>query len=349
MGPASYLQRLTERLAGALARLPHETRARHVAYLQGKQNPDGGFPDREGGSDLYYTGFALRGLAVLDALSPEVCTRAADFLRNSLTRQASVVDFYSLLYACLLVQASGGPDVLALSPPDWPDRVAATLETFRTADGGYAKTAGNPGGSTYHTFLVGLCYELLGRSLPRPDEVIRFVLSRRREDGGFVEIAPMRRSGTNPTAAAVGLFQLLEQSLVPNPSPPPPPRSGEGEKDKFCSPSPLRGGGGGEGLSPLGLSSEVRDGVIAFLAEMPSFEGGMRANGRAPLADLLSTFTATWTLEQLGALGRIDTSAALGYARSVEAETGGFHGGLWDEGLDVEYTFYGLGVLGLLT
>jgi hypothetical protein len=26
---------------------------------------------------------------------------------------------------------------------------------------------------------------------------------------------------------------------------------------------------------------------------------------------------------------------------------GGFRGGLWDEGVDVEYTFYGLGVLGL--
>jgi len=314
MGPASYLQRLTERLAGGLSRLPHPTRACHAAYLQGKQNPDGGFPDREGGSDLYYTGFALRGLAVLDALSPEVCTKAADFLRHSLTRQASVVDFYSLLYACLLVQASGGPDVLAHSPPDWPDRVAATLETFRTADGGYAKTPGNPGGSTYHTFLVGLCYEFLGRALPRPDEVKRFVLSRRREDGGFVEIAPMRRSGTNPTAAAVGLFQLLEQTGVVSPP-----------------------------------TSEVRDGVIKFLAEMPSDEGGMRANARAPLADLLSTFTATWTLEQLGALDRIDRSAALSYARSVEAEAGGFHGGLWDEGIDVEYTFYGLGVLGLLS
>src|SRR5439155_1204009 len=261
-----------------------------------------------------YTGFALRGLAILDALTPESAGRAADFLRESLTRQASVVDFYSLLYACLLVQVSGGPDVLANSPLDWPDRVAATLETFRTADGGYAKAAGNAAGSTYHTFLVGLCYELLGRSLPGSEAVAKFVLSRRREDGGFVEIAPMRRSGTNPTAAAVGLLQLLEQD---------------------------------GGVSPL--TPEVRDGVVGFLAEMPSFEGGMRANARAPLADLLSTFTATWTLDQLGALDRIDTSAALNFARSVEVESGGFHGGLWDEGVDVEYTFYGLGALAPVT
>jgi geranylgeranyl transferase type-2 subunit beta len=314
MGPGGYLLRLTERLAGAVARLAPETRARHADYLRNRQNPEGGFSGREGGSDLYYTGFALRGLAILDALEPALVGPAADFLRQSLTQQASVVDFYSLLYACLLVQAAGGPDVLAQSPPDWPERVAATLETFRTADGGYAKVAGHAAGSTYHTFLVGLCYELLGRSLPRSEEVVRFVLSRRREDGGFVEIAPMRRSGTNPTAAAVGLLQLLEQ---------------EG------------------GISPL--TPELRAGVVAFLAEMPSFEGGLRANGRAPLADLLSTFTATWTLDQLGALDRIDTSAALHFVQSVEIEEGGFHGGLWDEGVDVEYTFYGLGALGLLS
>src|SRR5947207_37060 len=135
-----YLQHLTAQLSEGIARLPEEVRARHAAYLRAAQNADGGFSGREGGSDLYYTGFALRSLAVLDALSPELCQRTARFLRHCLTQQASVIDFFSLLYACLLVQASGGPDVLADSPADWPERVAATLETFRTADGGYAKT-----------------------------------------------------------------------------------------------------------------------------------------------------------------------------------------------------------------
>ena len=65
--------------------------------------------------------------------------------------------------------------MLADSPADWPERVAAMLETFRTSDGGYAKTAGAPSGSTYHTFLVGLSYQLLGRAFPDPKEVERFV------------------------------------------------------------------------------------------------------------------------------------------------------------------------------
>src|SRR2546421_12795982 len=106
-----YLVDLTSRLAEGLARVPENIRSLHADYLRSAQNTDGGFSGREGGSDLYYTGFALRGLAVLDALTPEVCDRAAMFLRQSLRRQASVVDFFSLLYSCLLIQRPGGPDI----------------------------------------------------------------------------------------------------------------------------------------------------------------------------------------------------------------------------------------------
>ena len=150
-----YLQKLTERLAGGLARLPEEARVPHVAFLRAAQNPDGGFSGREGGSDLYYTAFALRCLAVLDALTPEIAERTTKFLRHCLNRQASVIDLFSLLYACLLIQTFGGPDVLADSPTDWPDRVADTLATFRTSDGGYAKSVGSsPAAPITHSWSV---------------------------------------------------------------------------------------------------------------------------------------------------------------------------------------------------
>jgi geranylgeranyl transferase type-2 subunit beta len=309
----SYLLRLAIRLSEGLARLPEDLQARQAAYLRTAQNADGGFSGREGGSDLYYTGFALRGLAVLDALTPEVGERAAGYLRRCLTQRASVIDFYSLLYACFILQTAGLA-VLADSPPDWPERVAAALETFRTPDGGYAKAAGHASGSVYHSFLVGLCYEILGRRLPQPESMRRFIQSRRRDDGGYVEIAPMRRSGTNPTAAAVGLLQLLGDPV------------------------------GG----PPALTAEVRSEVSAFVAAMVSPEGGLRGNGRAPVADLLSTFTGLWTLDQLGALDRLEPRAALRFVQALESPTGGFRGGLWDEHTDVEYTFYGLGCLALL-
>jgi geranylgeranyl transferase type-2 subunit beta len=305
----NYLQDLNDRIAEGIAKLPAALRQRQAAYLAARQNPDGGFSGREGESDLYYTGFALRGLAVLDALTPEIGERSAVFLRSCLTRQTSVVDFFSFLYACVLVQASGGVDVLADSAADWPSRVAATLETFRTKDNGYNKSPGAASGSTYHTFLVGLCFELLGQSLPNPDDVLRFVQARRRDDGGYVEVTAMRRSGTNPTAAGIGLLHLLKG------------------RD---------------------LAKDDVEPTIEYLAHMPSMEGGMRANDRIPLADLLSTFTGCWTLAQLGGLERINTRQAFHYVESLEHPEGGFLGGVWDEASDVEYTFYGLGSLALL-
>lgn len=305
---ADYLQDLNDQLALRVARLSDDVRMRTAKFCLDLQNADGGWSGREGDSDLYYTGFALRTLSVLEALSPEIAAKTAGFLKTQLAGQASVVDFFSLLYSALLVQASGGPDAFADAPADWPERVAALLDSFRTSDGGYNKSPGASSASTYHTFLVGLCYQLLGRSFPQPDEVIALVRRRRREDGGFVEIDAMRRSGTNPCAAAIGILQLTLGSELPE--------------------------------------DEVRP-MIDFLSHMPSMEGGLRANDRIPLADLLSTFTGAWTLHQLDALDVVDSKQIYAYARSLEEPTGGFKGGLWDEQADVEYTFYGIGAMAL--
>jgi geranylgeranyl transferase type-2 subunit beta len=147
--------------------------------------------------------------------------------------------------------------------------------------------------------------------VPAVDRLRPFIESRRREDGGFVEIAPMKRSGTNPTAAAVGVLQILADTP--------------------------------------GQFQASAQSVVTFLTSMVSPEGGLRANARAPLADLLSAFTGTWTLSQLNALDQTDTPALKSYVQSLELRSGGFHGGLWDESTDVEYTFYGLGVLALLS
>ena len=302
-----YLQRLTSQLVDGLDRLPEQWRQRHIDWLRALQNPDGGFSGRAGGSDLYYTGFALRSLAVLQGLTPETCERTAGFLRKSMIESASVIDLFSLLVSCFLAHLGGGPDILADAPSDWPDRVAVTLETFRTADGGYAKAPGAISGSTYHSFLVMLALELLDRQVPRLEELVQFIKSRKRDDGGYVEIAAMRRSGANPTAAGVGILQMANA-----------------------------------------LDAASRESVIDFMLELPSeFEGGIRANGRIPAADLLSTFTGSWTLAQLGAANRLDANAVREYAESCELPTGGFRGGLWDDGIDVEYTFYGIGVIGL--
>ena len=129
-----------------------------------------------------------------------------------------------------------------------------------------------------------------------------------RDDGGFVEIAPMRRSGTNPTAAAVALLNSLD-----------------------------------------GMDGDITDDVLGFLTDVVSTEGGFQANTRIPFADGLSTFTGLLTGQDLGRRDVIKPDRILEWLQTqIELPTGGFRGASWDQQADAEYTFYGLGILGLL-
>ncbi|HEY9433179.1 MAG TPA: prenyltransferase/squalene oxidase repeat-containing protein [Blastocatellia bacterium] len=305
----SFLLRLTKRLASELRRLDPERAARHVDFILRFRQSDGGFAGREGGSDLYYTSFAVRALALLDALDHSRCQDIATYLKSAAAarREYSLIDLVSWLYSVITVQLIGNLEPLAGDAESFADEVAASLEAFRRPDGGYAKTAEGGVGSVYHTFLVALCYELLGRSMPDLAGVERFVLSRRRDDGGFVEIGQMKRSGANPTAAAAALLK------------------------QFGS-----------------LDDQTVRGIETFLTNVRGDEGGFRANTQIPFCDLLSTFTGLLTARELGFAERVDAESCLRYVNKLERGEGGFRGAAWDDGADPEYTFYGLGALALL-
>src|SRR5690349_24439672 len=116
-----YLTRLTVRLIDGLERVPGDVTAKHAEYVRGKQRPDGGFAGREGGSDLYYTGFALRSLAMLGELYGEPAERAAKFLRSRMSGQESIVDFLSLIYGGSLLQSAAGIDIFEQAAASWRD------------------------------------------------------------------------------------------------------------------------------------------------------------------------------------------------------------------------------------
>ncbi|HTN74591.1 MAG TPA: prenyltransferase/squalene oxidase repeat-containing protein [Pirellulaceae bacterium] len=204
-----YLAELTVRLATGIGELPDASRARHTAYLQAAQRADGGFAGREGDSDLYYTGFALRGLAILGELHGPVAERAAGFLQSRLKQRESIVDFFSLIYGAALLDSAAGIDIFSASPPQWRDSVADFLHTLRRDDGGFAKGVEGAASSTYHTFLVMLCLELIERPLPDPERIVSFLHAQRAEEGGFREIRASKRAGTNPTAAALATLRML--------------------------------------------------------------------------------------------------------------------------------------------
>lgn len=305
MTPPSYLARLLLRLGEGVEQLPEACRRRHGDWLLSTQQPDGGFPGREPGSDLYYSAFALRALAVLGRLAGSPADQATEYLRMQIDRDVSVIDLISLVLAARQVELAVGSDVLPADRPAWSERLVEQLEALRTDDGGYAKTSEGHAGSTYQTFLIALVYESLEIALPQADRAIDFLQSQRREDGGYVEIRAMRRSGLNPTAAAAAALEIL------------------------------------------GVDELPREPIIDFVADLQNDEGGFRANTRIPIADLLSTFTALQTLITCQALDEVDCAKAHRFAEALEEPTGGFRAAAWDETVDVEYSFYGIGVLAL--
>jgi geranylgeranyl transferase type-2 subunit beta len=304
----SFLLRLTKHLATGLKGLESERAARHVNFLLRFQQSDGGFAGRKGGSDLYYTSFAVRALMLLDALDMARCQTIATYLKSAASKQEyGLIDLVSWFYSVITVQFAGNLEPLAGNTESFADEVTTALEVFRRPDGGYAKTHEGGVGSTYHTFLAVLCYEMLGRAVHDEASIVQFLCSRRRDDGGFVEIAQMKRSGTNPTAAAAVLLKRFDA-----------------------------------------LDGDVLAGVERYLTLVRGDEGGFRANTQIPICDLLSTFTGLLTMHELTLATNFDAESCQRYVEQLELADGGFAGAVWDQEADPEYTFYGLGTLALL-
>lgn len=303
-----YLVRLAERLANGLSQMDDARRERHRSFILSCQQNDGGFGGREGDSDLYYTSFAVRSLGMLGGMDADEAKSIGQYLAKFDWRNLGVIDLMNWLYTALAVQVFGGGDLLEGEEPDWPERIAEKLERVRTDDGGYAKSEEGAAGSTYHSFLVTLTYELLGMASPRPNKLIQFIYDRQRDDGGFVEIAPMKNSGTNPTAAAVGLMSIvggLDKELC------------EDIRDFLKETWSAEGG----------FQANKR---IAFTDGLSTFTGLLTVQ------DLNITNLASETM-----IERFIT-------HELEFPTGGFRGAAWDDQADVEYSFYGLGCLSLL-
>ena len=206
-----YLAQLTSRILPGMLREKPQRREELRACFLAALDQNGGFRGRKGVGDLYYSAFALRGLFLLGMLDDEkLLSGMAGFLEEQLLRNdLSPAEILSWTFCASLINT-----VQEREQP--PEQIAALLhrwERFRCSDGCFAATEKSAYSSTYTTFLTAIFYELLGvpeccRTIP-----VEPIQERRRADGGFVELPPLRYSGTNPTAAAVGLFTLLEVPL----------------------------------------------------------------------------------------------------------------------------------------
>lgn len=94
-----YLIQLAERVAQGLKQISADRLARHRKFLLSQQTEGGGFKGREGDADLYYTGFAVRALAVSGGMDADCSRKVAEYLRTIDPVTLGVIDLLSWLYS----------------------------------------------------------------------------------------------------------------------------------------------------------------------------------------------------------------------------------------------------------
>ncbi len=170
-------------------------------FLLSLQNSDGGFSDRAGKSDLYYSSFAIGGLMGLQRPLP------LEGLRKFLApfEDGDGLDLVHL--SCLSRCLSAVHDRRV--PRDLVDKLCERLETFRAGDGGFSSDVGDQRGSVYASFLALGMYQDLGRPMPLGEQVLDSILSFRCPDGGFANGVELAIGLTPPSCAGAMLFRHL--------------------------------------------------------------------------------------------------------------------------------------------
>jgi hypothetical protein len=166
---------------------------------------DGGFVDREGKSDLYYTSFAIDALTALQAELP------AAALKSYLGSFGEGEDL-DLVHLCCLARTwssieKNGPAI---------DGILTHLENkFRTAsDGGYNQTPGACFGSAYGAFLAYGAYSDHGRIPPDSGRIVGESLAAlASDDGAWSNDRELPVPNVPSTAAAVSLYRNFRQPI----------------------------------------------------------------------------------------------------------------------------------------
>ena len=190
--------------AGRVARARPAVAARAGGFVRAAALPGGGFADRSGRADLYYTVFGLQTLAAVEP-SESRAVRLPTHRDYLATFDAADLDFVHL--CCLarcraLLDPKKVPGVFSGSTGKTPGTFLARLESFRAADGGYSHVPGAAHGTAYGAFLALGAYEDAGARLPDPDRLADSLAGLRASGGGYAG-TPGAEVGLVPASAAV--------------------------------------------------------------------------------------------------------------------------------------------------
>lgn len=174
-------------------------------FLCSQMTAEGGFADRQGKPDLYYTVFGLESLLALRAEAPK--EKVSAYLR--VFGSGEGLDF---VHACSLARCHanlGGHFI----PDEHKHALADRIESYRTPEGGYHGTPGKAAGSAYGGLLAWGAYNDLGLPMPQEERLGEALAALALPDGSFANEPGMREGTTTTTAAAVTLARHLSFPL----------------------------------------------------------------------------------------------------------------------------------------
>lgn len=178
------------------------------AFFMRQQNDDGGFSDRSGASDLYYTVFGIEGLLALQ--SPLDEKKILGYLDQF--GSGENLDFIHLccLVRCRAALAGQGP--LGLTG-HWIASVLEKLRHFKSSDGGYSVLSQAPSGTAYGCFLAAALHQDLRRPIPEPLPLVQSLKFLETSDGAWANERGLKIGSTNATAAAATLLLNLSMPV----------------------------------------------------------------------------------------------------------------------------------------
>lgn len=180
-------------------------------FLASEFHTEGGFKDRSGRPDLYYTVF---GVDASLALAPDGLT-AASFPWPAFARYASSfgngagLDFVHL---CCLARCVGALHRVGVDPNGSTSvgpEILQRIEEHRSRDGGYHPKPAADHGTAYGAFLALGAYQDLGARLPRTEKLASTLERLAVPGGGWGNEPGMKTGSTNASAAAVAVCRNL--------------------------------------------------------------------------------------------------------------------------------------------
>lgn len=273
----------------------------------------GGYANRAGQADLYYTPFAIDSLIALSEPRIPASGGTGGFFDPASPHARTTFEWLDTTYgegaeldfvhrACLARVWAVRPDGEGIDA--YRHQLAEQFLLHQSGDGGFASRPAADRGSVYGSFLVVNALADLDHPLANESAtgIVTSLQCLQAADGGWSNEPEQSFGSTPATAAAIVLLHSMNAAIP-------------------------------------------EDAVDWLLARLhPS--GGFLATPDAPMPDLLSTAVTLHALDAAAVEWRNHRDQILDFIDSLWSAEGGFHGSWADDDLDSEYTFYGLLALG---